>query len=350
MRVESSRPAQGGTGGWVHRLAEGPRVYVAPPTRNGATSSSPPVPLERRNRVYRQLLGGASLGGRDLHELQRRGFTREEIKARRYGSLQLRGRAGLAGDILNGGNDLRGIPGFYVATNDNGDEYWTLAGSPGLLIPCLDVHGQIRGLRIRPHEQGNGHAKYIWFSSAKKHGGSASGVHCHVARPLHGAAPPDDTVWIVEGELKADLSVPRLGAVVVSIPGVSTWAAALPDLLELLPRGGRVVVALDADWCDKPEVHSALWNLCQSCSALGFSVEVALWDLKDGKGLDDLLTAGSKPTRAPPTAIPAPRWPIKLSSRVMTEVPAQATQVTARTLRTARKALAAHLAWACRYS
>ena len=46
-----------------------------------------------------------------------------------------------------------------------------------------------------------------------------------MARPLSGERQPG-TVWIVEGELKADLSSERLWAVVLSIPGVSVWRKA----------------------------------------------------------------------------------------------------------------------------
>jgi hypothetical protein len=65
--------------------------------------------------------------------------------------------------------------------------------------------------------------------------------------------------------------------VVLSIPGVGLWAKAIAKLAEPLPAGGRVVVALDSDWRQQPQVHGSLWCLGQCCEALGYKVEVALW-------------------------------------------------------------------------
>jgi hypothetical protein len=184
------------------------------------------------------------------------------------------------------------------------------------VLRVLAPDGQVRGLRIRPDDQGDG-GKYRWLSSNGRDGGTGSGAHCHVARPL-GAARPGE-VWVTEGEIKADLAAERLGAVVLSVPGVDLWQRALPDLAELLPGGGRVVVALDADWRDKPPVHRAVWSLLLACGAIGYDAEVALWDLNHGKGLDDLLTAGRNPALHPPTDIPPPAWGLKVSSRIVCE-------------------------------
>ena len=78
------------------------------------------------------------------------------------------------------------------------------------------------------------------------------------------------------------------------------------------------MVGLDADWQNKPPVHDALWCLVQCFAALGYSVEVAVWDVKH-KGLDDLLIAGLSPQRTVPTEIPPPPWLPKVSSRMLTE-------------------------------
>jgi hypothetical protein len=135
-------------------------------------------------------------------------------------------------------------------------------------------------------------------------------------------------VWITEGEIKADLSAERLGAVVVSIPGVELWSRALPDLEELLPHGGRVVVALDADWREKPRVHNAFFNILLACTTLGYETEAALWDVRSGKGLDDLLINGDRPEIHPAAAIPAPRWEMKLTSQMLSELPATTPEMT----------------------
>jgi hypothetical protein len=272
--------------------------------------------LERRNRVYRRLVYLLSLSDAHRKQLLARGYSDAEIELRDYRSLGLQGRARLAQEI-QAAELLDGIPGFYIAGNERGT-YPTLAGSPGLLIPVRAPNKQVRGMRIRPDDAGEG-GKYRWFSSADKLGGTASGSFCHVARPVLRQVE-DPTIWITEGEIKADLSAERLGAVVVSIPGVDLWSRALADLAELLPNGGRVVVALDADWREKPRVHHALYSLLMACPGLGYETGAALWDLTSGKGLDNLLIAGHQPEILPPTAIPAPRWEMKLTSRIVCEL------------------------------
>jgi hypothetical protein len=191
-------------------------------------------------------------------------------------------------------------------------------------------------LRIRPDNVGEDGGKYRWLSSGYKPGGIGSGVHCHVARPLlHDLK--DTAIWISEGELKADLSAERLRAKILSVPGASCWAHALPDVVELLPAGGRVVVALDADWREKPQVRVAVWNLAQACLALGYAVEIALWDPM-WKGLDDLLVAGHQPELHSLERIPEPAWELKLSSQILADAPIRP-PVTAVELEMMRQAL-----------
>jgi hypothetical protein len=320
MRVESTRPARGGGGGWVHRLSES--SVCGAPMETPPTLETPTRPTaEHLHRVYRRLQVASCLQERHAAALLQRGYTPEEIQQRGYRTLPLAGRWKIAKQCHNGTpNDLVGVPGFFVATNNAGtDSYWSLAGLPGLLIPCLAPNGEIRAFRIRPDDRGRDGGKYRWLSSAHRSCGAGSGVHCHVARPLSGNVL-DDAIWIVEGEIKADLSAERLGAVALGIPGVSLWSRALADLAELLPQGGRVVMALDSDLQENPAVHEAMWCLAQAAQALGYRGEIALWN-PQWNGLDDLLVTGQKPELHPPNHLPEPKWPIKLSSRILAEVP-----------------------------
>jgi hypothetical protein len=318
MREESSRPARGNVGGWVHRLADGggaSRSSAPAAARTGTSSTI--APLERRDRVYRRVLSLCRLGGQHRQDLLARGYSEKEIAECGYGSLPLQGRARLCREIMAADPlALDGVPGFYRRDGKGGD-YWTLAGSPGLLIPCRAPDGRIRGVRIRPDDPGEG-GKYRWLSSKDRPGGCGSGVHCHVARP---PVVRDDRLWVVEGEIKADLSAARLAAVVVSIPGVDSWARVLFDVRDLLPPHGRVVVALDADWRVKLPVHQAAWNLTLALQALNFVTEFAQWNEKH-KGLDDLMTAGLWPeVHHPQTVLPAPVWSQKMASRLLADVP-----------------------------
>jgi hypothetical protein len=322
MRIESDRPSRSGLGGWIHRLkgslqsADWTPGPVFRPTSNPTTIA----PLEQRDMAYRSLQTATTLSEKHRLALLNRGYSQEEIASRGYRTLPFENRWKLARQCCNGNaTDLAHVPGFFVGTSRTGHSYWSIAGSPGLLIPCRSPDGRIRAFRIRPDDPRGDGGKYRWFSSGNKHSGTGSGVHCHVAWPLSGELR-DRAIWISEGEIKADLSAERLGAVVLSIPGVGNWARALADLCELLPGGGRVVVALDSDWQSKAAVHQAIWCLRQACSAFGYGVQVALWNTTH-KGLDDLLTAGLSPELHPLNDLPEPTWPLKVSSRILGDVP-----------------------------
>jgi hypothetical protein len=316
-RVESEQPTKGRCGGWIHRLVKdvaycpSRQSFIPMPASDGRLAS-----LERRHRVYQRLLYRTTLSEEYRRQLLARGFSDTEIELRDYRSLPLQGRAQIAKEIETS-ERLDGVPGFCTASNERGT-YRTLAGSPGLLIPVRAPNKQIRAVRIRPDDQASG-GKYRWLSSANKPGGSGPEASCHVARPV--LRPVEDqAIWITEGELKADISADRLGAVVISIPGVGLWSRSLPDLAELVPKGGRVVVALDADWRENHYVHAAIHGLLLACAALGYETGVAIWDMTNGKGLDNLLVAGHRPEIHPPTVIPIPRWEIKLTSRIACEL------------------------------
>jgi hypothetical protein len=106
----------------------------------------------------------------------------------------------------------------------------------------------------------------------------------------------------------------------VSVPGVNSWALALADLQELLPNGGRVVIAFDTDWREKLPVHQSMWNLALASEALGFTVEIATWD-SGSKGLDDLLAMGRRPKLKSVAELPSPYWIPKVRSRRLADSP-----------------------------
>jgi len=334
MRIRSDTPAKSKGGGYVHRLA-GADTTSSPSVSAPRASSGSIASLERRHKIYGRLLAALPLEKRHGEQLLARGCSREEIKNWNCGTLPLPDRAALAKQCHRGTpDDLIGVPGFYIADGRHG-KYWTVGGSPGILIPCRGPDGKIRGIRIRPDAQGEG-GKYRWFSSGDREGGASSGVHCHVARPKH---VTDSTVWLTEGEIKANISAERLGAVVVSVPGVTSWATALPDLAELLPDGSKVVVAFDSDWQKNQQVHGSLWQLGQACIALGYDVEVATWK-PTYKGLDDLLIAGLHPQRmALDAIIPEPAWELKVMSMRLAEATARPSAMAAITLTDVRAAL-----------
>lgn len=284
-RVQSDRPAK--SNGWVHILGSGAGRLPRPPAPQPEMPDVPMAPLRLRDATYRRLL--TLLGLSDLHRraLRRRGMTDAEIEARGYASMPLRGRAEACRQLTTQGFTLAGVPGFY-RKQDNGQNWWTLAGRPGLLIPVRDSEGRIHGLQIR--HDGNASPRYAWLSSAGRPGGAGSGSPVHVSRP---DTLRDPRLWLTEGPLKADVAAERLGAVVIAVPGVASWREGLMAAREMPGKATELVIAFDMDAQKNPHVERYRADLILAAFEESWRVKAALWP-DTFKGLDDALVAGAE--------------------------------------------------------
>lgn len=273
-----------GNEGWIYRLNGAPLEINPPPEQPKVARAADEV----LDKVYTDLLKKLELSAEHRENLLWRGLTEEAINANRYRTLPLRGRSRLAKALIGiyGQDLIASVPGFYL-NNDNEKPYWTLAGAPGILIPVRDLQGRITGLKIRRCEP-DADPKYIWLTS-KSHGGPGPANSVHVPK----FSGDTSTVRVTEGELKADIATALSGVLTVSIPGVSCWRQAAPALKELGAK--TVLIAFDADASTNPFVARALRNTVEDLINEGFQVSVETWDIKDGKGIDDLLAAGKKP-------------------------------------------------------
>ncbi len=238
--------------------------------------------------VYTSLLRALSLSNTHRDNLHARGLADEEIEKRRYRTLPLRGRASVAKRLLDtySAETLLKVPGFYIKEED-GKRWMTLAGMPGILIPVRNTAGQIVGLKIRADNPGNG-SKYTWLSSSY-HEGPGPGNRVHV--PMYQG--DTSAVRITEGELKADIATALSGMLTISVPGVSSWRQALPVLNEW--KAKAVHLAFDADAKENLNVARALQKTAEALGENGYLVKLETWDVRDGKGIDDLLTNGKNP-------------------------------------------------------
>jgi len=208
-----------------------------------------------------------------------------------YRTLPLKGRARICREIAQDDREaFLGVPGFYIK-KEAGGSWWTIAGSPGLLIPVRDGDGMINAFQIR-HDGLLTDRKYSWLSSAGRPGGAGSGAPCHVARPL--GTVTDRRLWITEGPLKADLAADHLDAVVIAVPGVGAWRRGLQMASEMRPERGVLVVAYDMDAEQNKHVRLHRDDLIRGASRKGWSVHLAEWDGIIAKGIDDALTCGAK--------------------------------------------------------
>ena len=252
--------------------------------------------VRRRDLVYRGLLRALRLSALHHRQLVTRGLAEAEITDRGYRTLPVKGRAAICRHLLDSG-ELAGVPGFYVRQSATGT-WWTLAGPQGLVISVRDAHDRIVALRIRPDEPHGG--KYIWLSSRGRRCGTACSAYCHIARPLRPVTDP--RIWLTEGELKADIASERLGAIVVSVPGVGSWRLALAVILELAEAGAEVVVAFDSDARTNMHVGACERELVAALHEAGREVYRADWP-GEFNGLDDALADGAEVTVRPVSVV-----------------------------------------------
>lgn len=284
---------------WLYRVAETPArraPTITVPERFVARCAAPAI----RDRIYRALLAQLPLTAAHRQALRERGLPDAEMQRRGYRSLPQRGRAALARRLVEqfGAETCTTVPGLYVAA-DGAQRWWSLAGSPGLLIPVRDADGHVVALKVRADDSGDG-PRYSTISSVRR-GGPGPGTQVHVPS---GAKRNDSTLRLTEGELKADVATVLSGILTVSVPGVSNWRQALPVLKAL--GATRVVLAWDADWRSKPDVARSLGQVALALAHANYEVTVEDWSPTLGKGIDDLLAAGHTPvTKSYPFALGA---------------------------------------------
>lgn len=268
-------------GGWVHLLDEPRAAFVRrealPPEFQRAADGV-------LDRAYRTLLAQCGLSTEHRAALRKRGLLDVHIERAGYATLHKEGRAALARAIVSevGEDDARRVPG-YVVRSEGGQSWPSIAGSPGLLVPCRDLTGRILGLQVRRDDPSPDQGRYAWLSS-RHQGGASAAAFAHV--PTFPTWDRDEVV-ITEGPIKADVSCVLTGRFVVAIPGVSAWQRAVDLCVEVKPR--LAWVALDADVAVNRHVAAALDKLAGGLRAAGIEYRVLRWPLAEGKGLDDLV-------------------------------------------------------------
>jgi hypothetical protein len=250
------------------------------------------------HRVYTGLLHILDLTPAYRKNLRSRGLSDDEIDRGAYCTLPLQGRSKIASRLVEWFGDYicSRVPGLICKRGNRGD-YWTLAGSPGMVIPVRDLDHSICGLVIRSDDAA-GPNRYRWFSSKSSQGPGAKPI-CHV--PLHECQsnPGHDidnteVIRITEGQLKSDVATALSGVLTIGLPGCSQWRLALPVLQQLSPKA--VYLAWDADARVNSVVAKSLDNAARGLREAGFRVRIETWPSRYGKGIDDVLSAGHQPT------------------------------------------------------
>lgn len=265
---------------FVHQLAAtpGPR-WTPPPTAVRAG----PADLDR---VYRALLAQLPLAAAHRQGLEARGLNPAAIRAGGYRSLPVPGRGAMARALAERFEPhvLMAVPGIQERERA-GRRWLTVGGAAGLVVPVRDVESRVVALKVRADNPLDPANRYSYLSSTR-YGGPSPGTPVHV--PVGGTR--SRVVRVTEGELKADVATHLSATTTVSVAGVGTWRSALPVLERLEPES--VLVAFDADWRSNDHVRA---TLVDAAAALGsrYAGGIEVWRPSAGKGIDDVLVAGS---------------------------------------------------------
>jgi hypothetical protein len=164
---------------------------------------------------------------------------------------------------------------------------------PGLLIPLLDVRGDIWGYQYRPDNPRVRDGKIVKYETPTDQRNGID-VPVGVGPKL---ADPTIPLLITEGTKKADCAAVR-GLCCVALLGVWGWRGtntaggktALQDWQDVALKGRRVILAYDSDVVRKGPVHTAMTALGSYLAYKGASIEY-LWlpDDDEKTGLDDFL-------------------------------------------------------------
>lgn len=150
-----------------------------------------------------------------------------------------------------------------------------------------------------------------------RRGGAPSGAPVSVFLPLDDLKywdPGDeltdimvpDEVIVTEGEHKGYISANILKKVVVAVPGVGNYKDVLPLLIKW--RVKKVIAAFDADAFvgenGEKKNEEVFKNLISFSKEIlekeGINLVFYIWNIKDGKGLDDLLHKNKLPIEVNP--------------------------------------------------
>ncbi|MDD4570389.1 MAG: CHC2 zinc finger domain-containing protein [Tepidanaerobacteraceae bacterium] len=276
------------------------------------------------NTVYSAFLDLCELSEAHANHLTNvRKLTSEIINERKYKSNVEHGtvfferlREELRDKEVLKGKTFREImemtPGFYQRKCGN-EWVWKSHNTAGILIPIQNELGQITALQIRADNEMNNGQRYVWFSStcAKYdgtglfRGGISPGAPLDVLYPKE---TPSKALFITEGRFKAEAIADRIGAVVISVQGVTNWKG-IENLVTETEKEAKkrfegfegfknICMAFDRDIHSKYQVYQQLKRLSDELADCFGNKEI-FYITWDGyySGIDDLLGANIGKTR-----------------------------------------------------
>lgn len=254
------------------------------------------APVEQLDKVYRAIIELSPLNTEHQKILSDRGFTEEEIKARKFFSLPTKAIVRKLEKFGISNGELEGVPGFYKTLKD--DERFTFMAQQGIGIPCFNAEGFCVGLQRRSTES-NPSLRYSWISSARADGLKGKGdkipgfYGCGPGTPID-YHPNGEKLLITEGIFKS-IAVARekdWNFSIASVQGVGNWKG----IQKILEVHSEVAIAYDSDLIENPQVCQQVELLADYVKGITGNIpEILYWKQEYGKGIDDVLFAGNKP-------------------------------------------------------
>jgi hypothetical protein len=299
--------------GWLHQAEPTPDEMNESACIRVDPDRKPPdaATADARNVLYGFLAGHpfCALTDTDRARLHQRSFSDEDITRLGYFSYPDRSRREQAMCDLEHFAEERGLalalwnlPGVSAKAGPRGKGFRNelmLVSRGALGIPVRDPAGRCVAVKLRRRESDmavTGSNRYLWLGSDL----APSHAPTHTARPA--AITDPERVIITEGPLKADYAAHVLGNIVLGVPGIDNQADVPMTLRALEERGelnsgARVAVAYDEEPA-KPQVAKARDTLAARLTR-DYTVTLLRWESEQGKGLDDLIRAGHRPTETP---------------------------------------------------
>lgn len=235
-------------------------------------SAQEPLSIQERDRQYRLMLAQLTLNDADRVDLERRGFTPEEIEACQFKSVT-------QWQHLPEGLLSTALPGVLPGG--------TLNTQPGYLNPVPDADGLIIAFQLRLAEPGD-EGRYRWLTSKTKTNQAGARAHVEEELPLAFHNPIIKEGWAIEPEIglcegtgtKPFLAANRLRRRMIGAAGGNF--ASSPKALEAALRSkvhdsGKVIFYPDAGAVSNIQLLKTYQRTFELIEALGYRLVIGWW-------------------------------------------------------------------------
>lgn len=275
--------------------------------------------IDKINYMYHYFKLGRSLLNKNnnrltnehLLYLHNRGISDEEIEKSEYFSMPSMDIMPIMNQIANiTKQNFTGVPGFFFNKSKNRVEFQE---HKGIGIPIKNAMGKIVGIQVRRDYVSKGKQRYVWFSSSfadsddNLQGGSSPGSPLDVVLPEKieyyqetSDYPCSKTVFITEGHFKAAKLSEKYNSVAISVQGVGNYSGIHTTLEDVNNRYKNriknVYIAFDADMVFNIQVFKhamKMYTFLKKLFKNKYNFSFVVWDVKYGKGIDDVIDAGN---------------------------------------------------------